>query len=186
MDYMVRSGRVRYVGHCNFSSWETVEAAWIAKAEHLTQPISAQVEYNLLERNVEKDTIPVCQKYGIGVIPFYPLASGFLTGKYRAGEPPPENARLATPSPIAEQLLSAQNFDLLAQLEAFASECGHSLLELAMSWLASKPYVASVIAGATQPYQVEENTKAASWRLTADEMEQVDKILTGSERRSEN
>jgi aryl-alcohol dehydrogenase-like predicted oxidoreductase len=177
MDDMVRAGKVRYIGHSNFSAVMTVEAAWTAKTEHLTPFVSCQVEYSLLERAPERDLVDVCRRYGIGLIPYYPLASGFLTGKYRPGEPPPEGARLATASPIANQVLTEKNYDTLMKLEGFARERGHSMVELAFSWLASHPVVCSVIAGATRPDQIEENARAADWHLTPEEMAEVDAIM---------
>jgi aryl-alcohol dehydrogenase-like predicted oxidoreductase len=177
LEDLVRSGKVRYIGSSNYSGWQVVEAHWTAKTEHLTPYISAQNEYSLLQRGPEAELIPACEKYGVGLLPFFPLASGFLTGKYRPGQPPPEGSRLAGASPFASRFLKEENYDTLMRLEGFAQERGHSMVELAMSWLASKPYVGSVIAGATRPEQVEENARSADWRLTADEMAEVDSIM---------
>jgi aryl-alcohol dehydrogenase-like predicted oxidoreductase len=178
LDDMVRSGKVHYIGCSNFFGWQVVEANWIAKTEHLTQFVSAQNEYNLLQRSIETELAPACQKYGLGVLPFFPLASGFLTGKYRPNEAPPEGTRLGAPNnPSAARILNEGNFDMLLKLEKFAEARGHSMIELAISWLASKPYVSSVIAGATRPEQVEQNARAADWRLTQEDMKEIDEIM---------
>jgi len=174
LDDVVRAGSVRYVGCSNFDGWHAVEAQWVARSEHLTPFISAQNQYNLLDRRIERELMPACERYGMGVLPYFPLASGFLTGKYRQGEPPPEGTRLAAWGERAKQALSDQNFDTLSGLEGFAAACGRSMLELAVGWLASHPAVSSVIAGATRPEQVEQNARAAEWRLTAEEMAEVD------------
>jgi aryl-alcohol dehydrogenase-like predicted oxidoreductase len=177
LEGLVRSGKVRYIGSSNYSGWQVVEAHWVAKHEHLEPYISAQNEYSLLQRGPEAELIPACEKYGVGLLPFFPLASGFLTGKYRSGQPPPEGSRLSGASPFASRFLKEENYDTLMRLEGFAQERGHNMVELAMSWLASKPYVGSVIAGATRPEQVEENARSGDWRLTADEMAEIDAIM---------
>ncbi len=177
LDDMITSGKVRYIGSSNYTGWQVVEADWVAQTGHMNRFISAQNQYNLLDRDVEKELAPACQKYGIGILPFYPLAAGFLTGKYRPGEPAPEGARLAGSAAMAGRILSEKNYDSLMKLEGFAQERGHSMVELAVSWLANQPFVGSVIAGATKPEQVEENAKAADWKLSADEMSEIDTIL---------
>jgi len=177
LEDMVRAGKVRYIGCSNYTGWQVVEAAWVAKTEHLTPFISAQNQYNLLERNVERELVPACRKYGLSILPYFPLASGFLTGKYRPGEPPPEGTRLAGMGPMASRVLNEKNFDTLMKLESLAQRSGHTMLDLAIGWLASLPYVGSVIAGATKPEQVEQNVKAAEYRLTPEEMKEVDEIL---------
>ena len=176
LDDLVRAGKVRYIGCSNFSGWMVADAAWIARTQHLTPFVSAQNQYNLLDRRIERELVPACRKFGLGVLPYFPLASGFLTGKYRRGEPPPEGTRLALWGPRGQQLLSDQNFDTLERLQAFASERGRSMLDLAVGWLASQPFVSSVIAGATKPEQLEANVKAGEWRLTPDELAEVDKL----------
>jgi len=176
LDDLVRSGKVRYIGCSNFPGWMVADAAWIARTQHLTPFVSAQNQYNLLDRRIERELVPACKKFGLGVLPYFPLASGFLTGKYRRGEAPPEGTRLALWGPRGQQLLSEQNFDTLERLETFASEHGRSMLDLAVGWLASQPFVASVIAGATKPEQLEANVKAGEWRLTPEELAEVDKL----------
>ncbi len=178
LDDIVKSGKVRYIGNSNFAGWQVVEADWVARTEHMTRFISAQNEYSLLQRKVEPELAPACLKYGLGLLPFSPLASGFLTGKYRPGEAPPEGARLsATDSPMSARILNEGNFGMLTKLEKFAEDRGHTMIELAFSWLASKPFVSSVIAGATKPEQVTQNAKAADWKLTAEEFTEIDEIM---------
>lgn len=177
LEDLVRSGKVRYIGSSNYAAWQVVEAHFAARENNTSPYISAQNEYSLLERSPEKELIPAIQKYGVGLLPFFPLASGFLTGKYRPGEPAPEGSRLAGASPMAQRFLREDRYDTLMRLEGFAQERGHTMIELAMSWLATKPYVGSVIAGATRPEQVAENARSADWRLTADEMAEVDAIM---------
>jgi len=181
LDDLVRQGKVRYVGCSNFAAWQVVEAQWITRTEHLSPLISAQNEYNLLERRIERELVPACTAYGLGILPYFPLASGFLTGKYRPGEPPPEGTRLDI-GRMGERVLTEQNFNVLLQLESFAATRGHSMLDLAVGWLASQPHVASVIAGATKPEQVEENARAAEWRLTTEELNELD-TATGQHER---
>jgi aryl-alcohol dehydrogenase-like predicted oxidoreductase len=178
LDDMVRSGTVRYIGCSNYSGWALVESMWISKTEHLTPFISAQNQYNMLDRSIESELAPACLKYGVGVLPYFPLASGFLTGKYRQDAPLPEGARLSAPnSPMAARILSDENYEKLTRLEDFAEARGHTMIELAIGWLASKPYVGSVIAGATRPEQVEQNARSADWKLSDEEMKLVDEIL---------
>jgi len=176
LDDIVRSGKALYVGCSNFAGWQVVEAQWIAQTEHLAPLASAQNQYSLLDRRVERELAPACQKYGLGVLPYFPLASGFLSGKYHAGEPLPEGTRLAGAGGMADRVLTPENFEMLGRLQAFAEARGRGVLDVAIGWLASQPFVSSVIAGATKPEQVEQNVRAAEWRLTADEMAEVSAI----------
>ena len=175
LDDLVRQGKVRYIGCSNYAGWQVVEAQWITRTEHLSPLISAQNQYNLLDRRIERELVPASKAYGLGILPYFPLASGFLTGKYRSGESPPEGTRLAA-GPMGARILTDENFETLSKLEGFAEAAGHSMLELAIGWLASQPHVASVMAGATKPEQVEQNVKAAEWRLTTEELAEVDTI----------
>jgi aryl-alcohol dehydrogenase-like predicted oxidoreductase len=177
LDDMVRSGKVRYVGCSNYSGVQIADAAAVAAREHLTPLISAQNRYNMLERGVEKDVIPASLEHGLGVLPFYPLAAGLLTGKYRAGEPPPEGTRLTSGIHFYDGVLDNADFPLLERLTDFAQERGHTLLELAIGWLASQPAVGSVMTGATRVEQIEQNIKSSEWRLTHLELNQIDELM---------
>ncbi len=173
---LVHAGKVRYIGSSNVTGWMVADDDWTARSHHLTPFVSAQNEYSLLNRDVEKEVVPACKRYGIGLLPYFPLASGLLTGKYQRGEKPPEDSRIAAWGPRGEKMLSDRNFDIVEKLEAFVKERGKTLLDLAFSWLAGHNYVPSVIAGATRPEQVEANARAAEWKLTPEEMAEVDKL----------
>ncbi|MEE8422277.1 MAG: aldo/keto reductase [Dehalococcoidia bacterium] len=174
LDDLVTSGKVRYLGNSNFAGWQIAESHHIAKDNGWTPFISAQPQYSLLERNVEREVVPACNEYGLGVLPYFPLASGMLTGKYKRGEDAPEGTRLN--SPMGERMLTDRNFDKVEKLEEFAQSSGHTLLELAFSWLVSQSHVGSVIAGATKPEQVEANAAAGAWKLDEEELAEVDTI----------
>jgi len=176
LDDLIRSGKVRYIGHSNFSAWQASDAEWTARTEGLNRFATAQNLYNLLDRRLEREVIPACEKYGLGLLPYFPLASGMLTGKYHRGEPAPQGTRLSAMGDRAAAAMSDSNFDVVEKLTAYASEHGKSLLELAVSWLASKPVVSSVIAGATTPEQVTANAAAAAWQLSDVEMSDVNTI----------
>ncbi|HXW83361.1 MAG TPA: aldo/keto reductase [Candidatus Binataceae bacterium] len=175
-DSLVRSGKVRYIGNSNYAGWQLAEAAWISKSHGWASYISAQNLYNLLDRRVERELVPACKHYGVGILPYFPLASGFLTGKYKRGVEPPKDTRLGMMRPMAERVLNNENFDTLDKLESFAKSHGHSMVELATSWLAAQPQVSSVISGATRPEQVTENVKAAGWKMTSEELTEIDKL----------
>ena len=179
MDTLVKQGKVRYIGCSNFAAWQVAEAMGVARALNLEPLICVEPEYNMLKRGIEKELIPCCQRFGLGILPYFPLASGFLTGKYRRSQGAPEGTRLARKEyqPRAQAILTDANFDILEQLETFATDRGRPLVELAIAWLLANPVVASVIAGATKPEQVTANAKAADWHLTPDEMEELDNIL---------
>ena len=179
LDDLVRAGKVRYAGNSNFRGWQIAEAHWVAETRNLTPFVSAQNHYNLLERGVEAEVVPAAKRYGLGILPYFPLASGFLTGKYRPGEDAAEGTRLAAWGARAGGVLTEANFARLGRLEAWASEREHRVLDLAIGWLASQPQVASVISGATKPEQVEANVAAASgWRLTPEEVAEVSDIAS--------
>jgi aryl-alcohol dehydrogenase-like predicted oxidoreductase len=166
LDELVRSGKVRYLGNSNFTGWQIADADWVARTSHLTPFVSAQNHYNLLERGVEREVLPACERFGLGMLPFFPLASGLLTGKYQENQPAPEGGRLSEPR-YAPRLAHAR-WDTVDALRAFAEKRDLSLLEVAIGGLAAKPAVASVIAGATRPEQVAANVAAARW-IPADE-----------------
>jgi len=173
---LVHAGKVRYIGSSNFAGWQVAEAACISRSESLAHYVSAQNHYNLLERRVERELVPACKQFGVGILPYFPLASGLLTGKYARGEALPQGTRLALMKRFADQLMTEKNLDAVDKLTAFAKARGHSILELAMSWLASNPQVSSVIAGATSPQQVSDNVKSGAWKLSAEEFAEVDKL----------
>ena len=176
LDDLVRAGKVRYLGNSNFSGWEVADADWISRTRGIARYVSAQNQYNLLDRKIERDLLPACKKFGLGMLPYFPLASGFLTGKYRRGTEAPAGTRLALMAPMAKQVMTDQNFATLEKLEEFSRQRGHTIVELAMSWLACQPIVSSVISGATHPDQVTENVKACQWKLSAEELKEVDTI----------
>ncbi len=180
MDDLVRQGKVRYIGCSNFPAWQVVEAQWTAKAHGLNAFVSCQDEYSLLVRNVvEPQLRPAMVQYGMGLLPFFPLASGVLTGKYRRNAPLPAGTRLANTERLANRYLTDRNWPVAELLGDFAEQCGHTLLELAFSWLLAQAPVASVIAGATRPEQLEQNVKAGGWVLSAEELAEVDRITAG-------
>jgi aryl-alcohol dehydrogenase-like predicted oxidoreductase len=175
LDDLVRAGKVRYIGCSNYSAAQMVEAQWAARHLNLNAFVSAQDEYSLLKRTLDRENIGTMERYGLGLLPYFPLASGLLTGKHKRGAVA-AGSRLATPA-FTGRFTSDANFDVVEKLEAFVKARGHTLLELAFSWLAARPTVASVIAGATKPEQIEENVKAAEWTLTSEEMAEID-VLT--------
>jgi aryl-alcohol dehydrogenase-like predicted oxidoreductase len=177
LDDLVKQGKVRYIGCSNLAAWQVAVSQETSAHLNLNAFVSCQDEYSLVARGIEKELLPAARRFGLGLLPFFPLASGFLTGKYRPNESAPEGTRLGGNSPSAGRILNEGNFDMLVKLEKFAEDRGHSMIELAFSWLASNPVVGSVIAGATKPEQVEQNAKAADWRLTADEKAEVDTIM---------
>ncbi|MCL6538287.1 MAG: aldo/keto reductase [Acidothermus sp.] len=173
LDELVSEGKVRYVGSSNFAAWQVVDADWVARSAGLERFISAQNEYNLLNRDVERELVPACEHLGIGVLPYYPLASGLLTGKYRRDETP-RTGRLSEPTQQAR--LAAAPWDVIEALSRFAAERGLSLLDVAIGGLAAQPGVASVIAGATSPEQVKANAHACKWEPTAADLQELDRI----------
>jgi len=171
LDDLVTQGKVRYIGNSNFSGWQIADADWTAAGQ--TRFVSAQNLYSLLERKSAFEVLPACEHFGLGFLPFFPLASGLLTGKYRRGEPPPEGTRLAAWGQRGRQAMNDANFDRVERLTAWAEERGHTILELAFAWLLGQPVVSSVIAGATSPEQVKANAATAAWRLTPEEVAEV-------------
>lgn len=171
----VRQGKVRYIGCSNFSGWQIADADWTARTKGLERFVSAQNHLNLLNRQAVTEVMPACGRFGLGQLPYFPLASGLLTGKYQRGEPAPEGTRLANPRSAGA--LNDKNFDAVQKLAGFAEERGRSLLELAFGWLLSFDAVSCVIAGATKTAQVESNVSAATMRLDDDEMKAVAALL---------
>jgi len=176
LDDLVTQGKIRYIGCSNLPSWQVVESQWLSKSMGLNRFVSCQDEYNILNRDVESELIPAMQKYGCGLLPYFPLASGLLTGKYKRTEMP-EGARLTDMPTFANRIyLTDENFDIVDRLKKFANKTGHSILELAFSWMASRPTTASIIAGATKPEQIDANVAAINWVLSQSEIDEVDKI----------
>jgi aryl-alcohol dehydrogenase-like predicted oxidoreductase len=172
LDDLVHEGKVRYLGNSNFTGWQVADAEWTARTRNLERFISAQNEYSWLNRDIEADLVPALEQYGMGLLPFFPLANGLLTGKYRRGEAAPEGTRLHS-SPTA---LTQDAFDVIEKLEAFAGEHGISLLDVAIGGLAAQPAVASVIAGATSPDQVARNVAAGNWQPSAADLATLDEL----------
>ncbi len=162
LDDLVHEGKVRYLGSSNFSGWRVAEAEWTSRTRHLERFVSAQNQYSWLERGVEADLVPALEHYGIGLLPFFPLASGLLTGKYRRGEPAPEGSRIQAWG--RESALTDRAFDVIEALQSFATARGVEVLDVAIGGLAGQPAVASVIAGATSREQVIRNAEAGSWQ----------------------
>ena len=174
LDDLVRQGKVRYVGCSNFTAWQVCEAAWTSRTLGIIEFASVQPRYSLMDREIEAELVPFCEKYGLGILPYYPLANGFLTGKYRRGQRAPDGTRLAESD---RGMFTDANFDLLERLEAFCAARGHTVLELAFAWLLANPAVSSVIAGATRVEQIIANARAASWQLTSYELAEVNGII---------
>lgn len=160
---------MRYIGCSNFAGWQIADAAWIARTRGLEPFVSAQNHWNLLERAIERETIPAAAAFGLGVLPYFPLASGLLSGKYKRGAPPPPGTRLAALPDAAQRALTDANFAIIDKLEPIAAKHGKTLLDLAFAWLLAQPQTSSVIAGATKPEQVEANVAAGAWKLSEDD-----------------
>ena len=176
LDDLVRAGKVRYVGASQFASWQLAHANLLAEVRGWTPFVALQSEYNMFERGVEREELPYCQAHRVGFVPYFPLAGGFLTGKYRRGEPAPKGSR-GESSAYVQGLMADPNYSRVEKLEAWAAERGHNMSELAHAWLLAQPAVCSVISGATKAEQVEANAKAADWKLSAAEAAEVTAML---------
>lgn len=175
LDDLVRQGKVRYVGCSAHAAWKVAEAQETARRCNLNAFVSCQDEYSLLVRDIDGELMPMMSHYGMGLLPYFPLACGLLTGKYARGAMP-QGARLTYMKQYQDKYVNERNWRIVDELTAFAEARGHTLLDLAFSWLLARPNVASVIAGATSPAQVEANARAAGWQLTAEDMAAVDRI----------
>jgi aryl-alcohol dehydrogenase-like predicted oxidoreductase len=172
LDELVREGKVRYVGHSNFVARDVEEVDELARRRDFARPLSAQNQYSLLRREVEQDLLPTCDRLEIGVLPYFPLASGLLTGKYKRNEPRPEGTRLSG----RDEVFTDETFDRIEALEEFAQERGVKLLDVAIGGLAAQPAVASVIAGATKPEQVYANVRAGEWEPSSEDVAALNEL----------
>ncbi len=176
LEDLVRQGKVRYVGCSNFAAWQICEALWAADRKNLTPFVSVQPRYNILDRAIERELVPFCRQYGIGIVPYSPLAGGILTGKYRLGEAPAADTR-AGRNPRLQRQLNEEMLGKVGALDAWARRQGHGVGELALAWLLSRPEVSTIIAGATRPEQVDQNAEAADWKLSPDDLKAIDETL---------
>jgi len=180
LDDVVKSGKVRYIGCSNFDGWQLSEAMWTSRVNNLNSFITVQPRYNLLERQIEGELVPCCKIHGVGVIPWGPLAGGFLTGKYPRGEksrtPAEGEPQAKAYTELYSGVITEANWDRLEKLKIFAKARGRAVSELAIAWLLAHPWVPSVIAGATRPEQLDANLTGASWKLTPEEVIEIEQI----------
>lgn len=174
---LVTQGKVRAIGCSNLSA-DAIDAAQAAAADAgIGAFVTTQNEYNVLVRGLEQDLAPAIARHDLGLLPYFPLANGVLTGKYKAGQPAPDGARLADAPPYFDAYRDPAKWEAASRLEAFATARGHSLLDLAFSWLAAQPGVSSVIAGVSRASQIEANARAADWKLTTADLAEIDRLL---------
>lgn len=176
LDDLVRAGKVRYIGTSQFSAWQLAHCNTFAEMLGWEQFVTIQTHFNLLERDAERELLPYCAWSNVGILPYFPLAGGLLTGKYTRGEPPPAGSR-GEFSPYVKNRLTDATFDKLDKLRAFADSRGHTLHELAFSWLLSRKQIPSVIAGVTTPEQVTANAAAVGWKLSEEELAEIKELL---------
>ena len=176
LDDLVRSGKVRYIGASNFAAWQLARANTIAEFRGWSPFVSIQNHYHMFERDQEREIIPFCNAHKVGILPFFPLAGGFLTGKYKRGEAAPAGSR-GENSPYVQKYMTDANYDKVEKMTAWAAERGHTMGELAHAWLLGQPQVSSVISGATKIEQIQANAKAGDWLLTAEEFAAVNAML---------
>lgn len=179
LDDLVHQGKVRYIGCSNLAAWQMVEALWTSRHFNLNAFVSVQAEYSVIVREIEREMLPAIQAHGMGLLPYFPLASGLLTGKYTRNAPPPADTRFAAWQRLGDRYATGPNWDAVEHLQAFCEKRGRSLLELAFNWLLAKPGVASVIAGATKPEQVEQNAKSAGWKLSVEDIAEIEQMPRG-------
>jgi len=176
LDDLVTSGKVRYIGASNYAAWQLCRSNDVAEMRGWAQFVSVQPHYHMLERGIEAELVPYCREFGVGILPYFPLAGGFLTGKYRQGEPPPSGSR-GESNPYVQRYMKQENYAIVERLRKWAEQRGHSVGELAIAWLLAQPQLSSVIAGVTSTEQVEANVRASEWRLTPEEEAEVRKLL---------
>jgi aryl-alcohol dehydrogenase-like predicted oxidoreductase len=178
LDDVVRDGKVRYVAMSNYSAWRACAALWTSDRKGYVPFVVSQSQYNVLDRKIEADLVPFCRQYGIGIVPYSPLAGGILTGKYRAGSPIPPGVR-GHDNPGFQRQLTPETLQKVERLGAFAADHGHTAGDLAIAWLLAQPVICSVIAGATSPEQVDQNVAGGDWTLTPEQVAQIDAIVAG-------
>ena len=176
LDDLIRTGKIRYIGASQFAAWQLSHSNDVAEMMGWEQFVTIQAHHHMLEREIERELIPYCRHAKIGLLPYFPLAGGFLTGKYKRDEPVPAGSR-GERSPYVQRYLTDDNFDKLDKLQTFAASHGHTLHDLAFAWLLSNGLVPSVIAGVTNPSQVTANAATVNWKLSAEELSDVNKIL---------
>jgi aryl-alcohol dehydrogenase-like predicted oxidoreductase len=187
LDDLQRSGKVRYIGCSGFASWQLVEALWTSRANGLTSFVTAGIPYSLLDRRIERDLVPACQAYGVGIVPAFPLASGFLTGKYEADQDLPPGSRFAAvpehSAPVRKDVtrysswLTDANFGRVGSLQQFARERSHTVTELAIAWLLAQPWLGAIPVGVTTGRQLREDVGGIEWSLGQDDLDRVDELL---------
>ena len=177
LDDLVKTGKIRYIGASNFTAWQMTWAKAIAESNRITEFISIQPHYHMLERKIEEELLPAAKEFGWGVLPYFPLAGGFLTGKYKQDQNPPEGTR-GESSPYVQKYFTEENYSILKKLEDFSAERGYSLVDLAHTWLLSNPDVCSVISGASRVEHVVSNTGAVDWELSEEDLSLLTEILT--------
>lgn len=176
LDDLVRQGKVRYIGCSDFVAWQLARANLLAELRGWTPFAAIQSHYHLLERDVEREVLPFCEQFGVGFVPYFPLAGGFLTGKYKRDEAAPVGSR-GESSGYVQQYMTPANYDIIEKLGEWVTDHGRGLNELAQAWLLAQPAVCSVISGATKLAHVESNVRAADWHLTSDEVAEINEIL---------
>jgi aryl-alcohol dehydrogenase-like predicted oxidoreductase len=177
---LVRQGKVRYIGASNFTGWQIAQATWTADVHHLERFVSLQPQYSMVERHIDYDVVPACEQSGLAIIPWGPLGQGWLTGKYKQGEPPPEGARISTAEEDYEEAwdkrATERNWAIVGEVGTIAEETGKSYAQVALNWLLHRPAVTAPIIGATKPSQLEDNLGATDWDLDDDQIERLDKV----------
>lgn len=176
LDDLVRAGKVRYIGASNFLAWQIARSNLMAEVHGWSQFIVSQAHYHMLERGIEKEMLSFCRSQHIGLIPYFPLAGGFLTGKYKRGQPAPAGSR-GESNPYVKQYMTEANYTFIERLNEWAIQHSHTLGDTAQAWLLAHPEVSSVITGATRAEQMQENARASDWVLTPAEVQQIDQIL---------
>lgn len=179
LDDLIRSGKIRYIGASNFAAWQLARANLLAELRGWTPFVTIQPHYHMLERSIEVELVPFCNAYGVGILPYFPLAGGFLTGKYQRGKPAPAGSR-GESNPYVQKYMTDANYSKIEQLTAWASERDRNMGDLAHAWLLAQPRVSSVIAGATSAEQIKRNAAAADWRLSDDDLKTINAILAAA------